>query len=398
MKEVENWKKKLLLFGTLVAILSVILMLGLMFWRQAKNKQAVGQSTAETEQANESSEPTAQPAQSEELLPPKRISKLISTPVDGLAIKPGTNLALFYQGGNFLTIDPYTGKRSTLAAYPLGEFRSLEWNREKDKLLVGYGYERGYFIYDLSNNSFKKFRDKIDVAAWNYAGDKIVYKYYNAKSKRRKIRIADLDGANSIVLVNNLPYRKVDFLPKPPTDKICYFPVPDIKLRGHLVCLAPKRDDREEYAGNRGGDYLWSPDGSKLLTSFVKSPVENKLSLAVIEDSLQPAKELGFATTVKKCVWSGDNLHVYCALLGGAPVDLPLPNAWEEKNFYSRDTFWKINTDTGEKERLVEPEDIPEELDVVDLVLDPEENFLFFRNRRDGSLWLLNLRFQEKEE
>jgi hypothetical protein len=389
MKEIGLTKQKMLLIGVAGIFILALVMLGVMFLGQKKksdkkinNNQKVVSSGKNVNEQNQ------QPSNTNTKKNDKLV-KLEAGKIFGLIIKEETNLAMFYEQQNILTIDPFSGKKNAISKYPFGEVRSWLWSKKADRAIVNDAGD--YYIYDLNNNLTNKFRYDIDIAIFNKDGDRVIYKYYNPETHQRRIKIADLKGENGQLVVDNLPYRKVDLNLQPQTNRMCYLPTPDARIKGKLFCLDLDGNNEKDYGGQFGEDYLWSPNGQRILTSFTKEESGNQLVLAVMNKDGGETKGLSFATTVKKCVWSKDNVNVYCAMIGGAPLDVMLPNAWEEQIFNSADTFWKINTKTGEKKRLVELEKIPSAIDAEGLVLDPEEKFLFFRARRDGSLWRLEL-------
>ncbi len=107
------------------------------------------------------------------------------------------------------------------------------------------------------------------------------------------------------------------------------------------------------------------------------------------DSSLQ---DVVFRTTTEKCVWS--KLHpaeIYCAV----PTDFPVgvyPDDWYRGNISFVDQLWHLDTVTGEVHLLVNPLlEANELVDAINLTLDPKENYLYFMNKRDLTLWSLNL-------
>ena len=404
MRETNFTKQKILIIGLGGVFILAVVMLGVMFFggknkkdvvkKDDKNNSKIVQDT--TNQNGMVNNQGGQVKQGGQVgqngggnIKNEKLVKLVVGDIRGLTVKPGTNLAMFYKEQKILTADPFTGKLNSLGAYPFVKIKKMLWNKKADKAIINDTGD--YYIYNLNNNLTNKFRDTIDTAIWDKTGEKIIYKYYNSKSHKRKIRIADINGENSQLIVSNIPYRKIDLLLQPVSDKVCYYPMPDARVKGKLFCSNVNGQDKKEYGGEFGQDYLWSPNGQKLLTSYTKGEAGNQLILAVMNKDGGEMKALSFATTVKKCVWSKDSVNVFCAMVTGAPLDVMLPNGWDDQTFNSVDSFWKINTRTGEKTRLLDLEKIPGVIDSESLVLDSEESFLYFRGRRDGSLWRIKL-------
>ena len=73
------------------------------------------------------------------------------------------------------------------------------------------------------------------------------------------------------------------------------------------------------------------------------------------------------------------------------PEGIVLPNDYFDRPIHTADSFWKMDVETGKRERIIEPENIPGDFDSIDLFLDPNEEFLFFTNRIDNKLYRIRL-------
>lgn len=193
-------------------------------------------------------------------------------------------------------------------------------------------------------------------------------------------------------ITDELPFKKVDILAIPKTSQACVFPHPDVAINQQFKCYDWRTNEEIfAYDGNFGADYKWSPNGKRLLVSNLQPGVRNRLIIGATNEQGSEFKGLGFSTTTKKCVWSDDNIHIYCSMMGGVNELTMLPNDWETEKFNSIDTFWKINTQDSKKERLIDAEKIPANIDAENLFLDSEERYLFFTDRKTGNLYRLSL-------
>ncbi|MDP3784567.1 MAG: hypothetical protein Q8R12_00595 [bacterium] len=90
----------------------------------------------------------------------------------------------------------------------------------------------------------------------------------------------------------------------------------------------------------------------------------------------------------EKCVWSKlDKNALFCAL----PVPFPPtihPDDWYQGKISFSDILIKINTTNLTAASF----DLEEGPDTINLFLSPDEKNLFYLNRRDGSLWRVNLK------
>jgi Tol biopolymer transport system component len=143
-------------------------------------------------------------------------------------------------------------------------------------------------------------------------------------------------------------------------------------------------------SGKYGADYLWSPDGSQVLVSATTDSKNNKMTLGIVNSNGE-YRSLNIPTFVSKCVWSKDGKTIFYALPGEIPDSAILPNDYQDKKFFTDDTFWKMDTATGKSERTINVSDIQGNHDSEDLFLSSDENMLFFINRIDGKLCRIDM-------
>ena len=97
------------------------------------------------------------------------------------------------------------------------------------------------------------------------------------------------------------------------------------------------------------------------------------------------------ATFVSKSAWSKDNKSMYYALPDTMPANMILPNDYQDKKFNTKDSFWKFNTITGEKSKLIGADKMLIDIDATKLFLNADESMLFFVNRTDDKLYRIDL-------
>jgi hypothetical protein len=139
----------------------------------------------------------------------------------------------------------------------------------------------------------------------------------------------------------------------------------------------------------RGLGAKMSKDGKYIAYS---KPANKSTSLNIYNISKSTTTETYLDTLVDKCVWG--NFYkdlIYCAV----PFEVTsatYPDEWYKGKVGSADKIWQLNASTGES-KLVEKliGNAGRIIDGWNLGLDDKDNFLFFVNKWDLSLWSLDL-------
>lgn len=142
-------------------------------------------------------------------------------------------------------------------------------------------------------------------------------------------------------------------------------------------------------SGVKGLTTLTSSDGSKVLYSMSS---QNTLSTKLLKVADKSSSPFSLTTLPEKCVWSRLKKNiVYCAV----PENLPgadYPDSWYQGVASFRDEIWKIDTETGASEFIMNLGDQSRvDFDAVNLKLNSKENFILLTNKNDLTLWELQL-------
>lgn len=270
---------------------------------------------------------------------------------------------------------------------------SASWSPDKSKVLtvLNKGGKNTFFYYDNVKKSGVQLKNGLDNVVWDSLGEKIVYKYYDEKSKKRSLNIANPDGSNWQELVQNVSFRSVSIAAVPSTSVVSFWNSPSANEESKLQVFSIAGGEvRNILSGKFGGDYLWSPDGSQALVSSLINKENKSMTLGLV-DLQGNYRDLNIPTITSKCAWSVDGKTVYYALPGGIPTGSIMPDDYQNKKFTTNDTFWKINITTGSKQRILELSDIKEAYDIFSPFLSSTEDSLFFTNRVDGKLYRISL-------
>lgn len=104
-------------------------------------------------------------------------------------------------------------------------------------------------------------------------------------------------------------------------------------------------------------------------------------------------KLLPWNTLPEKCLWSNiDAKIIYCAVPKGFPPG-NYPDIWYQGLVNFTDDLWLMNTETGAATLVLDIiKETDEALDLTNLQMDKGDNYLFFINKTDLTLWSLELK------
>lgn len=274
-------------------------------------------------------------------------------------------------------------------------FTGLEgvlWSSDKSKVISRFnnGGKMEYSVYDYKTKKVSKLPNGVSDAGWNNLGDGIVYKYTDSKGKKT-LNVANSDGGNW-KKITDISGNNTSIATVPQSSFISFWNSPTAFEETSMSMISSLGGEtRKIFSGKYGADYLWSPNGTKALVSFVDAKGGSKISLASINSNGGEFQSLNIPTFVSKCVWSKDNKTAYYALPSFSSSNYVLPNDYQDKKISSTDTFWKADIASGKTERIVDTQEIKNSYDADNLFLSPSEDILFFINRTDGKLYGINL-------
>lgn len=254
-------------------------------------------------------------------------------------------------------------------------------------LKFGQGADTRYEYYERDKGSSLALKT-IDTVFWQNT-NKIFYKYYDVKTEERSLNIASPDGSDWLK-ISNIDFKRVEIAPVPKSGLVSMWNSPDALQETALQVIPITGGEKKVlFSGKFGADYLWSGDGNAILMSHADQKGGAKMQLAISNSQGGEYRNLNVATFVSKCVWSGDNDTIFCAVPNSLPAAAVLPNDYLSGKIQTKDSFFKINTKTGEKTSLINPTKIPTDMDAGNLSINDQNNMLIFLNKLDGKIYKL---------
>lgn len=284
----------------------------------------------------------------------------------------------------------------------IATIKGLDWSPERDKaiiLLEDKDKKKRYALYEYEKGEIKEYKQSMDYAVWAGSDGRIVYKKYDQVSGSRSLMIAQADGENERKIAD-IPWKMVSITSVKNNNSIFFWNLPVASEKTQLkkasvIGISGGNTNESEIIGKEteryGADYLWSNDGDRILISSVSDASGSGMRLGISNEYGEAYKDLNIPTLVSKCAWSKDDSFVFCAVPTVIEPGAVMPNDYRTGKIYTKDAFWKINTQTGERSRLVELNEMKEDYDADKLFLSPAEDALFFTNRMNNRLYRINL-------
>ncbi len=320
------------------------------------------------------------------------ITNITSEPIISATIGPDKD-SIYYANSLYGDIEKMTlrgANKEKIYREELGVPKKVLWASDSNMAIISY--ENGEnFVRNYETGESIKLRNGMDNVVWTATGNRILYKYYNLDLNERTLNIANYNG-DKWKKIANLPFRYADFISIPSSIFVAFWPVDKHDLETKLLTTNTINESNvtEIFSGKNGASFLYAPDGEHILMSSVFNGGKN-ITLGVFDSNGNNYNDFKIPTIIKKVVWSKDGKTVYYAQPTNIPNDVIWPEDYYENKFTTQDTFYKLDIESGKKERLIEYDEIKEKLDAVDLFLSPAEDALFFINKINGLLYKLKL-------
>jgi len=295
------------------------------------------------------------------------------------------------ENGNIYRVNFNGTELSKISAANLAGIVSLIWSPDKNKVLGTFQQNDSIkkYLHDYQNGKDTVLNDSIGQAAWSPDGAKIAVQSYDSASGTNTISTANADG-NGLKAVFQTRLKDI-ILEWPTIDKIS-IKTPVSGLSDGLV-LTVNPDDgtfKKIINGLFGLNIKWSPLGDKFIYSTTSSDGKN-LNIFSASQNGENSKALRISTLVEKCVFSKDDRTIFCAVPQKLSGNAVWPDDYYKGLTSVSDQLFKINLDTGEKTLLFSPDPAGKSYDASNFFLSPQEDYLFFINRKDGMLYGLKV-------
>jgi hypothetical protein len=330
---------------------------------------------------------------SEEPVLSGKIEQLLTEEVMGASIGTNGNLYYYSISDKELKTASFEGKdKKTLLSNLPGVPERVLWSPKKDQCVIGLrqGSSLRFHHLDITTKTLTPLKPQISRVAWSGGGESIFYQYKTPSGEYTLDR-SNPDGTNFQTIA---PLGKIEHFIEviPQSNRVSFWTRPTGLETTIFESVNDLGQDRKILLENRyGADYLWAPNGKKVVFSSVVSRASADISLGLMNENGGEIISLAIPTLISKAVWAKDTKTLYYALPGDISQGSVLPNDYYQNPIFTKDTFWKIDTETGQKSRLLELEESLGALDSSNLFLSPKEDYLFFTDRKTNRLYRIEL-------
>lgn len=275
--------------------------------------------------------------------------------------------------------------------FPDGKRLALRYLKDNNKNIVTFSVK-----INPATTTLNEFEGGIDGVflpenisglAINPLGDKVFYLTNNLNGASGFI--SKPDGLNKKLLFES-PLIEWN-ISWPKESVITFTTKPAASIPGYSYFLDSTTGSLSKIIGNVRG--LTTKTNSTATEVLYSDSARNTPRLYLLNIKTNESKILPWNTLPEKCAWSNvDSKIVYCAV----PKSLEAgnyPDIWYQGLTNFTDDIWRVNTGTGASTIVFDiNKETSKNIDAIDLQIDKNDNYLFFTNKTDLTLWSLSLK------
>ncbi len=331
----------------------------------------------------------------------KRLRKLSTEPVSGagtLDVKAGTVVRYIEKAtGHIFETELFSPRQGRISNTTIPKVYDAVWGNKNNSLITRYLKEDDNtvdtFSLTLKDISTTTENTISGVAFPGNISDVSVFDtsvFFIEQTQSGSNGYLSNWNAGSKKLIWNSPIKEVisQYVNK---NTIALTTKPEENTDGFMYFVNTSNASSRKVLGNiKGLSALTNTDASKVL--YIKQGGEFSLNVYDITKKTQSA--ISPETFPEKCVWGAKGI-VYCAVPKEGLSSGALTLWYKGLTQYS-DDIWKYDTTTGISEIVANlSSEVGESIDVIKPILSSTEQYIVFINKRDNSLWSLDLNKQD---
>lgn len=318
----------------------------------------------------------------------RALTQLSSDPVTGFTVTK-TGIRFIEKGtGHVFDIGSQGENRIRISNTTIPKIFDVSWSPDASKAVLKYFEDENVRIIsaEFVATSTKGTILPTTMLSNTYAPsrERILYLLPTGSGGARTIA-ADPDNTNQTE-VFVLPFQEF-ILDWPEKNTISYLSRPSGSTAGFLFMYNLKTGSFNKILGDiLGLETRWASTGETIIYSSYNL-TSRAPNLFVYDVKDKTSQNLQINTLADKCAFTHTNDSIiYC----GVSQDLApalYPDEWLQGVVSTADNIWKINMESGEKNLLA----TEKTFDIQHIKFSRDDQFLFFIDKKDGSLWSLKL-------
>lgn len=318
--------------------------------------------------------------------PEQKLVRLSDFPVVSPSLDSGQKKIRFYKknGGDLLQSDFNGENQEKTSNLTIVGMIEAVWSPNTDRTAVFYlDSEQLKSFLHIGTSSTAALPQ--DLAGLSWAPDGKSLAYLQRSGSRLNLIIADSAGRGARAIFST-PILDAQIQWITP-DRLILQTAPSGIAEGFLFSLSRSSGTFNRIVGPLFGlTSLWSPDGSKFLVSSTNTDGK-ELKTSIYDSAGEPLLDVSPPTLPQKCRWTSSQ-RAYCAIPRSLSEDAILPDDYLRGQLNTSDRIVLLDLEGKKIQEVFNQEDF----DVADLLLTKAEDYLFFINRKDGTLWSLKIK------
>ncbi len=314
------------------------------------------------------------------------------------SIGPDGKSVVFYDPitGLFYELSPDGKTKRQLSDQRFPNAEKISWAPDGTRAIVTFP-DGSKVLYDFSTKQQVTLPREWDNIVFSGDGTKIGFKDLQENVDNRWLSIANPDGS-SVQSIEPIGDKgdDVQVAWSPTSQVIALFREGSSGSTQEVFPIGQHGENFKSFAvDGRGFEGAWSPKGDRLLYNVFNAGSDYKPTLWIVDASGDNIgnnnRALGVQTWANKCVFSSDNVTIFCAV----PSDLPEGAAlYPDIAQNVPDTFYRINTQTGLRTVLAQPVNAQGggSYTVRSPFLSEGEQNLYFTDSLSGRLYTIQLK------
>lgn len=317
-------------------------------------------------------------------VPTQRLLQLTDFPIVSPTLNKDQDRVQFYQknGGDLLTSD-FDGAHEKISNITIVGIQEAVWSPKKDRAAVFYlDNETLKAFLHIGTSSVAVLPQNITSFSWSPTGNSLAYT--TKKDNRLTLATAD-EATRDTRAIASTPLTDASII-WASANNIAFTTAPSGFAQGFSFLFSRTSGTFSKSIGPLFGlSTLFSPDGSKIVTSSTPSGGRST-QISLFDKDGTFIKNLERATLAQKCTWAG-NTMLYCASPRFFERGVVWPDDYLRGELNTQDKILVIDTEKNTSREIFNEHNF----DISDLIVTTNEDYLFFVDRHDGTLWRLEL-------